>query len=109
MNKDAFDVLISEIDKKQVELEIQKREIRAAQQIMQGLAPKCENCTYFIQHYSAGGHYQHPNLIVFEKLAVGHCTHGRSKNRYRFDTCPNFEPRQKEDYEKKQRIFCGDA
>lgn len=108
MNKDAFDVLISEIDKKQVELEIQKREIRATQQLMQGLVPKCENCTYFIQHYSANRTYQRPNTLMFERLAVGHCTHGRTKNKYRFDTCPNFEPRQKEDYEKKQRIFCRD-
>lgn len=107
MNKDAFDVLISEIDKKQAELEVQKGKIKAAQQLMQDIAPRCENCAYFIQHYSAGRHYQRPNLIMFEKLAVGHCTHGRLKNRYRFDTCPNFEPGQKEDYEKKQRIFGG--
>lgn len=109
MNKDAFDVLISEIDKKQTELETQKEQVRAAQRLMQGLAPKCENCTYFIQHYTVGRHYQYPNLIVATKIAQGHCTYGRLKNRYPDSTCPNFEPGQKEDYEKKKQIFCRDT
>ena len=106
MNKDAFDVLISEIDKKQTELETQKEQIRAAQRLMQNLAPRCENCAFFIQHYIASPAAPYKELLVFRKISEGHCTHGRLKNKKSSDPYTYFEPKQRFDYEQKTHFFC---
>lgn len=106
MQRDAFDVLISEIDKKKQELEEQKEVIKKTQRLMQNLTPKCENCIHFRQHYILDRDFKHPELLVFQKIFIGHCTYGRIKNKNRDDVCQNFEPKQKEDYEGKRCFYC---
>lgn len=97
MNNIDYDALIKDIDAEQERLQKQKEAMLTAKRLSQQMEAKCKNCYYFVQHYglSTVAPYTPKGFVCFHEIGLGHCVHGRIKNKERNNSCVYFEPKER--------------